>query len=338
MPAGIFVALLCALLALSAPLHASAATTCPGQNGRIAFAIKPSLGGATIGLIGPTGQVRQLFEPLKPGELLRSPSFSCDGRRIVFGRRISVEYGCGWLESAAVPSGEKLNWAGIRGTRFPPQPAYEPPDGCAWEPTYLTTGQILYGGSFGATPGLYVAGLSGQEPERLFEHYVMASSASGQWFVGEGPATDPNHVYLLNQKGNPVQSLATATIRERDHEGERRGTFFDPSFSPNGEWIAYCRSTVIVPPRTEVTRRIRQRVDIHIVRRDGTHERRLTHNGVSCGPTFSPDGRQIAFVQGGEEEGANLAVLSLKHPSKVRLLTHLGPEVDVTSAPTWAPR
>lgn len=324
--------LLCALLALLAPLPASATTTCPGRNGQIAVLVSEN-GPATVGLVGQGGQVDPLFEtPASYGApSIGSPSFSCDGSQIIFSYHY-IEEGCGFLEAVSVPSAKKLHWAGVEGTKFPAQPP-SPPYICPAAPSYLADGQIIFTGSGESGTGTYIAGPRGGDPQRLFTREVWASSANGQWFVGAGPTGDHVHLWLLNQKGNPVNRITAAPAG-------RGNQYSYPSFSPDGRWITYCKghsAFYIHSAEYPEGHKFRQRFDLYLVRRDGTHERRLTHDGLSCDPSFSPDGRQIAFVYGEGEEESNVAVISLKRPSKVRLLTHVGPQVRVR-APTWAPR
>ena len=65
-----------------------------------------------------------------------------------------------------------------------------------------------------------------------------------------------------------------------------------PSWSPDGQWIAFNRGPF--PP-------VLGREEIYVIKADGTELRRLTRNEVSdMNPSWSPDGQWIAFASSGE--------------------------------------
>jgi TolB protein len=80
----------------------------------------------------------------------------------------------------------------------------------------------------------------------------------------------------------------TARITPQDVEAD------DPSWSPDGSWIAYTR------------RRSSRRFDIHLVRPDGSEDHVLVNNGFD--PTWSPDGQSVAFSRRGNSNVAVWAV------------------------------
>jgi Tol biopolymer transport system component len=66
---------------------------------------------------------------------------------------------------------------------------------------------------------------------------------------------------------------------------ERLRLDYQPTWSPDGQWIAYTSST------------LRPETDIYKIRSDGTEETKLTnHLAPDVQPTWSPDSSQIAFV------------------------------------------
>src|SRR3954447_25970565 len=84
------------------------------------------------------------------------------------------------------------------------------------------------------------------------------------------------HVYVLNADGSNAVDLSPA-----DTEGD-----FDPQFSPNGQWIVFERG--IEPMGT---------YHVFLMRSNGTGAVDLTPGlQGAAGPTFSPDGSQIAFL------------------------------------------
>jgi Tol biopolymer transport system component len=67
---------------------------------------------------------------------------------------------------------------------------------------------------------------------------------------------------------------------------DRRDAVNAPAFSPNGRRIAFVRHAVLLGTDRIV-----------VMRRDGTHLRRLTHKPLQAvEPGFSPSGRRIVFA------------------------------------------
>jgi Tol biopolymer transport system component len=103
--------------------------------------------------------------------------------------------------------------------------------------------------------------------------------------------------------------------------------YLGSTFSPDGHWIAYEREI-------ERPGQHQHRADVFIVRRDGTHRRRLTTGGNAADPVFSPDGRLLAFTRFNNGFGGNLVVIPLAHPKRRRVLTHV--EGARFQEPAWA--
>lgn len=251
-----------------------------------------------IGVLTPAEQVRHLFSPQHvPQEaLLEEPSYSCDGREIVYS--LDNESGCQEVQVVDARTGRR------RALRTPPL--------CGDGPSFLADGRII----FEARHGTYVVDADGSHLHRLFGEEVSANTANGRWFVGAGFRT----LYLLNATGKRVRRLVPPLA---PHTGE----YLHPHFSPDGRWIVYEKKPHVV---TES-----RNGDLFIVRRDGTHRRRLTSGHDSSEPVFSPDERWIAFIRSAGADSRNVYELSVRHPGRVKALTraHDANFYD----PTWAP-
>ena len=73
---------------------------------------------------------------------------------------------------------------------------------------------------------------------------------------------------------------------------------FRPSWSPDGQWIAFSSDRDTKPGRATLSWDLLQSTAIYLVRPDGTGLRRLTDlGGYSGSPQWSRDGRRIVFYQ-----------------------------------------
>lgn len=285
---------------LSSSPTVQAASACAGGNGRVAVVkARGGRAGNLIGLVTGNKRVRPLFAQSGIEWKLESPSFSCDGKEIAYSVEAG-EPGCDSLEVADVSTGKRR---GLDTGHL-----------CASNPAFLSNGTIV----FSAQGGTYAVDTNGSRLHHLFDEHQAASATNGRWFV----ASPWFHtLFLLNAEGRRVRSLAP---RLDPHTGE----YLRPHFSPDGRWIVYERTTYISNSR--------QHADLFIVRRNGTHRRRLTTGEKSSQPTFSPDGRWVAFIRGPEAGGGNVYALSVKHPTRIKTLTNVGN--GNFYEPTWAPR
>lgn len=118
--------------------------------------------------------------------------------------------------------------------------------------------------------------------EEVGWNFDPAWAPDGQQFVFVANRYPSNQLLIMDLQTLAVRPLKSNAITT---EGEERSDDYDPSWSPDGQWIAYTSSTA------------RGETDIYKIRVDGTGQAQLTHHTAPDEqPTWSPDGSQIAFV------------------------------------------
>jgi Tol biopolymer transport system component len=111
------------------------------------------------------------------------------------------------------------------------------------------------------------------------------------------------------------------TAKDEDAEGA--------TWSPDGEHIAFSKRD-LERESDDVTD---SQTDIYVMNPDGSDETRLTDLvGAELGPTWSPDGKQIAFSTSTGEEG-DIYVMNSDGTELTRLTDLAGVEIE----PVWSP-
>jgi len=295
-------------ISLMAPSFASAANTCPGRNGKVAV-LKPGSQKNVIGILAPNHRLRSVYEAPAGGSTggrsIFGLSFSCNGRQIVFVENNLSD--CNLLAVVAVETGMRRE--------------IDTPHLCAGAPAFLGNGKIVFAASSAngrRIGGTYVIRPDGSHLHRRFGRRELTASPDGQWFVGPGSHGTLRTLYLLNAKGKVVRRLtSTAPVNSE---------YINPHFSANGRWIVYEQRHFLGTRLHDV---------LYVVRRDGTHRRRLTSGPESASePAFSPDGCWIAFTRSKEGPSGNVFALSVRHPSRIKKLG-LSSSYEY---PAWSPR
>jgi hypothetical protein len=285
------------------PSSAAAAVTCPGKNGKIAAA-----GSNGLAVVGERG-VRWFL--LERDSYLWQPSFSCGGTAVAFVS--DNETTCPPIEVLSVVSGKRRLFSGKKRT------SAFPTGGCAGSPSFLSGGRLLFSVRSRGGTGTYVASADGTRRHRLFGSGACANTADARWFVS-GCAS--RSLILRDATGHRVRTLTPLPTH-------RKVRYPAASLSADGRRIVYSRQ-VEVPARSGFAPS-----DIYVVRRDGTHRRRLTTGGDSFDPTLSPDGRWVAFTRGSQAFGQELVAMPLAHPGRVKVLAKFE---DGVRSPSWGPR
>jgi TolB protein len=118
---------------------------------------------------------------------------------------------------------------------------------------------------------------------------------------------------------------------------------FRPSWSPNGEWLAFSSDRESARTKGAGGFETVHSTEIFVVRFDGTSLRRLTKDRMFAGsPSWSPDGKQLAFYQAALSE-----VVKITSPRDLRGVTQIA-TIDLRTdelrtltsgaAEKWSPR
>jgi hypothetical protein len=302
----ILIALFAALASVSST---ASADTCPGLNGKIAVTVG---GGSAeeIEIVGPgDGTVRPLFPPPEVSASFTDPSFSCDGGRIAYHGNIGG--GPNFIEVADTGSGEKIPPALPGGGQMFPQPPFPMPGMNPTNPTYLSNGKIVFTSLPGegyAPAGTYTVNQDGSGLHRLFPAQSRAVSSDGRWFIA---GDEGRSLSVRDARGRKVRwsTLSFGALRK-------------PSFSADGSRVVF-----------------EQHHDVYIVDTDGTDRQRLTRDGRSGNPVFSPNGQWIAFTRRHSAPGTQDEVVAflLDRSHRARVVARL-PQAERIGELAWSVR
>lgn len=147
-----------------------------------------------------------------------------------------------------------------------------------------------------------------------------AAAAPQHQQVGEqiAVATTSGRIVLIDGSGHKL-----ATLSKRSG---RLVSDWAPAWSPDGEWLAFARSTDG-----------RRSFHLYVMRADGSGVRQLTHGRFDESPAWSPDGRWIAYV--------STSGIKIVHPNgrgtrSIRGTGRVGSHfTDIYGTlPSWTPR
>lgn len=178
---------------------------------------------------------------------------------------------------------------------------------------YTTAAADELGEQFEHTADLYVMRADGRSKRRItrdrFADFEPAFSPDGRTLVFSsyraGPRIDAE--------------IWTVTLRTKRFRRLTRNRAYDsdPEYSPNGRRIVSCSAR-----------------EIWVMHRDGTGRRRLTDaDGTSCGPSWSPDGTQIAFSSDRAGDKPQIWVMNADGSEQTQVTN----EPSGARAPAWSP-
>jgi TolB protein len=162
----------------------------------------------------------------------------------------------------------------------------------AWSPD---GSRLVFVREPGRNPDVYVSDADGRNVERLTRG--RSAELSPTW------SPDGNQIAFASNRGGRfaiyVMRADGTGVRRVAPRSDGNGDAHSPSWSPDGRSIAFSSSHA-TPENPE----------IYVVRRDGSGLRRLTRTkggvevlGDDGFPTWSPDGRQIAFASNRTRDG-----------------------------------
>ncbi len=191
--------------------------------------------------------------------------------------------------------------------------------GIAWSPDGKS---VAFSAKAGPKDKLYILGVEKGEKERSYEFdldgiFSPSWSPSKDEIIFAGLKDGRSDLYLLNLQDSRPTRLTDDIYDDRD-----------PSWSPDGSQVAFCSDR----PFGEDSSWDCGSYAIFALDPEGGEMKQLTGRASrTSSPTWSPDGRKIAFVS--DLSGvSNLSVVDLEDTSTVQLTDILGG----VSTPCWA--
>jgi TolB protein len=197
-------------------------------------------------------------------------------------------------------------------------------------------GEIVFTVNTGGWGEIWVMNADGGERRRLTGHAPRGADASGDtgpsWsptgdriaYVGTGDSLDEQlddqELYVMDVDGGNVQRLTS------NHDAD-----WSPSWSPDGKQILFARGRHLGEAGSETS--------LYVMNADGSDERLLLRGprrsppSFLTGPTWSPDGKQIAFTRIDYSENdmdVSVYVMGIDDKDVVKV-------ADTAGEPAWSP-
>jgi TolB protein len=157
-------------------------------------------------------------------------------------------------------------------------------------------------------------------------------SADGRYLAFVSTRSGQADIWILN--------IGTKSLRNLTNHA---GGDFRPAWSPDGKWLAFSSDRDSLQPRLPNDFVTRQSTEIYVVKSDGSHLRRITHQQqFAGGASWSPDGKRLVFYIASLPELINITGARRMRGTTqiVSIDLNTDEQVELTSGPgeKWSPR
>lgn len=230
--------------------------------------------------------------------LVLTPRFAPNDQSILY---ISYESGTPQVYLLNLDTGQRERLGSFPGMTFAPRFS---PDGS----------QVVMSLSQEGNTDLYAMRLADRQVRRLTNSPAIETSASfspdGSQIVFESDRGGSQQLYVMPANGGPAQRISFG-----------QGNYGTPVWSPRGDTIAF-------------TKILGGRFHIGVMRTDGTDERLLSSSFLDEGPTFSPNGRVIAFFRESPGQQGRAQLMSIDITGRNLRVVQTP---NAASDPAWSP-
>jgi TolB protein len=230
--------------------------------------------------------------------LVLTPRFSPNDQSVLY---ISYDSGEPQVYLLNLDTGQRERLGAFPGMTFAPRFS---PDGT----------QVVLSLSQDGNTDLFMMRLADRQLRRLTNNPAIDTSASfspdGSQLAFESDRGGSQQLYIMPANGGPAQRISFG-----------QGNYGTPVWSPRGDTIAF-------------TKILSGRFHIGVMRTDGTDERLLSSSFLDEGPTFSPNGRVIAFFRESPGQLGRAQLMSIDVTGRNLRVVETP---NAASDPAWSP-
>jgi TolB protein len=293
----------------SATLQQQASATFPGKNGRIAYTSNETTGCGDIHLVKPNGSGDRDITNTAPPVCEYEAAFSPNGRKLVFQRGNNI-----WSISSKGKGLKQLTT-----TEDAAEPAFSPDGRRIVFVRFAEVNRPLARHRGGGESDIWIMRKNGTRERQLASvpgnDTAPSFAANGKLIAFESSRDGDREVFTMRANGKRQRQLTHNDVVDAE-----------PSFSPNSKRIVFARNG---PSGGLVS-----------LKKSGAGERRLTThptadvNTTRIGsPTFSPNGKQIAYRDFTSLE--NRLITISKRGGAEHVVIDAGGDVQ---GPDWGPK